>query len=162
MKKFNVLSTAKTVVFALLTTVLFISCSNSVSSEDEHQETEGFRLKMNGQTIVEQLPDGNITGEFVLEVGEETPLITIYFLDHDREEFQPDEPELSLRAAFEESGIAEFQQHAEDGKWSFHLHAEAEGETTMTLQLYHNDHPDFITQGIPVRVETPASTSPSN
>ncbi len=162
MKKFNVMSAAKTVVFALLTTGLFISCSNSVSSEDEHQDPEGFRLKMNGQTIVEQLPDGDVTGEFELEPGEETPLITIYFLDHDGEEFQPDEPEYSLRATFDEEGIAEFEQHEEDGKWSFHLHAEAEGITDMTLQLYHNNHSDFNTQGIHVHVEAPAPTSAPN
>ncbi|MEP1152112.1 MAG: hypothetical protein ABJH08_10335 [Balneola sp.] len=149
---------AKAALYAIILTGTFAACSNSTSSEeDHHSDPEGIRLKMNGQTVVEQLPGGDITGEFELEPGQETSLITIYFLDDDGDEFQPDEPEYSLNAVFEDDGIAEFEQHAEDGKWSFHLHAEAEGITEMTLQLFHNDHSDFDTKGIHVHVEAPAT-----
>ena len=152
---------AKTALYLLLITGLFAACSNSTGSEEEHNEPEGFRLKMNGQTVVEQLPDADLTGEFELEPGEETALITIFFIDHDGDEFQPDEPEYSLGAEFEEDGIAEFEQHAEDGKWSFHIHAESEGITDLTLMLMHNGHSDFDTQEIHVHVEA-ASTTSSN
>lgn len=153
MKKSFIYS-AKTALTFLLVAGLFITCDNSTGhDEDEHSEPDGFRLKMNGQTVVEQLPDQTLTGEFELEPGEETALITIFFLDHDGDEFQPDEPEYSLNAVFEDDGIAEFEQHEEDGKWSFHIHAEAEGITEMTLQLFHNSHSDFDTQGIHVHVE---------
>ena len=160
--KNSLIHAAKSALLLLLVTGLFAACSNSTSSdEDEHNEPEGFRLKMNGQTVVEQLPDGNVTGEFELEPGEETTLITIFFIDHDGDEFQPDEPEYSLGAEFEDAGIAEFEQHAEDGKWSFHIHGEAEGITEMTLMLMHNGHSDFDTQGIHVHVES-ATASASN
>lgn len=160
--KTSFIHAAKTALFLLVVTGLFAACSNSTSSEDdEHSEPAGFVLKMNGQNVVTQSPGGTLTGEFELEVGEETPLITIFFLDEDGDEFQPDEPENSLGAEFEDDGIAEFEQHAEDGKWSFHIHAEAEGITDLTLMLMHNGHSDFDTQEIHVHVEA-ASTASSN
>ncbi|MBO6535082.1 MAG: hypothetical protein JJ966_02590 [Balneolaceae bacterium] len=131
------------------------ACSNSTSADDhdEHSEPEGFVLTLNGADVVTQLPGATITGEFELAPGEETDLITIYFIDEDGDRFQPDEPEYSLGFEFEDSGIAEFEQHSEDGKWSFHIHAEAAGITDLRLKLMHNDHSDFTTQGIHVHVE---------
>ncbi len=158
MKKLNFLKASKAFVFAILVTGLFAACSNSTSSEDDHHsEPEGFRLTMNGQVVVQQLPGQTLTGEFELAPDEETPLITIVFLNDELEEFLPEGDEYSLKAVFDEDGIAEFEQHAEDGKWSFHIHAKAEGITDMTLQLFHNDHSDFNTQKIHVHVEAPAA-----
>ena len=141
-------------LFSVLGLFVLSACSNSTSGEEEeHSDPEGFRLTMNGATLIEQLPGGSLTGEIELTPGEETDLITIWFLDDDGDQFQPDEPEYSLAAEFDDLGIAEFEQHEEDGKWSFHIHAEAEGITDMHLKLMHNDHSDFTTQGIHVHVE---------
>lgn len=135
--------------------IIVAACSNSTSPDDhdEHSEPEGFRLTMNGQTLIEQLPGGTITGEIELEPGQETDLITIQFLAEDGDEFQPEEAEYSLGFEFEDTGIAEFEQHDEDGRWSFHIHAEAAGVTDLRLKLMHNDHSDFTTQDIHVHVE---------
>lgn len=134
--------------------IIFSACSNSTSSDDhEHAEAEGFQLVMNGQTVVEQLPDQDLTGSFELTPGEETSLITIHFLDHDGDRFQPEDDDYSLGFEFEEEGIAEFEQHTEDGKWSFHIHAEADGMTDLTLMLMHGGHADFQSQPIHVHVE---------
>lgn len=156
MKKFRLFSAAKSVVTLLVLSILVVSCSNSTSSDDDHDEHEdpaGFRLKMNGAVIVEQLPGQDITGEFELTTGQETDLITIFFLAEDGDEFQPEDEEYSLGYEFDDEGIAEFEQHAEDGKWSFHLHAEAEGITDMRLKLMHGGHSDFTTRDIHVHVE---------
>ncbi|WP_421775112.1 hypothetical protein [Gracilimonas sp.] len=154
MKKATFLSAAKAVLTLFIFAGILTACSNSTSSDDhEHGDAEGFRLKMNGQTIVEQLPEQDITGEFELEPSQETDLITIFFIDHDGQEFQPEDDSYSLGYEFEEDGIAEFEQHAEDGKWSFHLHAEAEGVTDLRLMLMHNGHSDLTSQGIHVHVE---------
>ena len=140
---------------AVLGTFVFSACSNSTSSndEEEHADAEGFVLTMNGADLVTQLPGGTISGEIELEPGEETDLISIYFFDDDGDRFQPDEPEFSLGFEFEDEGIAEFEQHEEDGKWSFHIHAEAEGITDLKLKLMHGGHSDFTTQDIHVHVE---------
>jgi hypothetical protein len=154
MKKVNFLSVAKALFTLIIFAGILTACSNSTSSgEEEHGDAEGFRLKMNGQTIVEQLPEQDITGEFELTPGEETDLITIVFIDHDGTEFTPDDPDLTLGHEFEDAGIAEFEQHDEDGKWSFHLHAESEGITDLRLMLMHSGHSDFTTQNIHVHVE---------
>lgn len=140
---------------AILVATFFAACNNPTSSDGDHDHSsapEGIRLKISGTTVIEQLPDETLTGEFELDEGEETSLITVYFLDHDGDEFQPEGDEYSLNVLFEDEGIVEFEQHAEDGKWSFHLHAEAEGITGMTIQLFHNNHSDFDSQEIHVHV----------
>lgn len=153
MFKKTIFSKIKTLLSIIIIAGLAAACSNSTSSDD-HDHADGFRLKMNGQTIVEQLPGSTtVTGEFELTPGQETDLITIYFLSEDGDEFQYEEDEYSLGYEFEDAGIAEFEQHAEDGKWSFHLHAESEGITDLELKLMHNGHSDFTTQPIHVHVE---------
>lgn len=156
MKVFNFNKFSASTLFGILILSLFASaCSNSTSGEEEHHnDPEGFLLKMNGQIVVQQLPNQEITGGFELMPGEETDLITIYFLNDEMEEFQPDEPEYSLGYEFETDGVAEFEQHSEDGRWSFHLHAETEGVTDLELKLMHNDHDDFTSQKIHVHVES--------
>lgn len=159
MKKYTFFSTAKSIsTFALFISaiLIFSSCDNSTGNDDdhEHSDPEGIRLILNGATVVEQLPDQDVTGEFELEPGQETELITVYFLDHDGDEFQPDEEEYSLSYMFDDEGIAKFEQHEEDGKWRFHLHAEAEGITNMQILLMHGDHSDFTSEKIHVHVES--------
>ncbi|MEO1023343.1 MAG: hypothetical protein AAFW89_12440 [Bacteroidota bacterium] len=140
-------------VITLFAALSFTACDNSSDDDDhEHADAEGFVLRMNGQDVVTQLPDADVTGGFTIAAGEETPLITIQFIDHDGDFFQPEGDEYSLRATFSTPEIAEFEQHEEDGTWSFHIHAEAVGTTNMTLQLYHNDHSDFDTQEIAITV----------
>lgn len=160
MKKYTFFSKSRIIsTFVLIFSALFIlsSCDNSTGSDDhdhdEHQDPSGFVLKMNGAVMVEQLPGQDVTGAFELEHGEETDLISIFFLAEDGDEFQPEEDSYSLGYEFEEEGIAEFEQHEEDGKWSFHIHAEAEGITDMSLMLMHSGHSDFTTQAIHVHVE---------
>ena len=157
MKKLPFISAVKTVSALLFAGMIAISCSNSTSSDDdhdhEHKDAAGFRLMLNGSVIVEQLPGQDLTGEFELEPGEETDLITIFFLADDGDEFQPKEDEYSIGYEFDDEGIAEFEQHDEHGKWSFHIHAEDEGITDMRLMLMHNDHSDFTSQDIHVHVE---------
>lgn len=141
-------------LFSVLGLFVLSACSNSTSAEEEeHSDPEGFVLTMNGADLVTQAPGGTISGEIELAPGEESDLITIWFLDDDGDRFQPDEPEFSLGFEFEEEGIAEFEQHAEDGLWSFHIHAETAGITDMRLKLMHNGHSDFTTQDIHVHVE---------
>jgi len=154
MKKHKLFSVVNNIFILLLLVSFGISCSNSTSSEEEiHSEPEGFVLKMNGQDIVTQVPGGTVSGEFELEPGVETDLITIWFYDADGDEFQPEEDAYSLGYEFADTGIAEFEQHTEDGKWSFHIHAEAEGITELRLMLMHSGHSDFSTQDIHVHVE---------
>lgn len=140
-----------------LTAVLFTltACSNPASSDgddhDHHEEPVGAVLTMNGQEIARYDSEG-VTGGIEVSEGEETTLITIWFLADDGDLFQPDDPEFSLNWKDIDTAVADVEQHDEDGKWSFHIHGEAQGNTSVVFQLFHDGHSDFDTQPIPVTV----------
>ena len=143
-------------VTALTLVVLFVGCNNPASSDnhDEHENAQGAVLKMNGAEIV-RIEDGQVqSGQIEVSQGEETPLITIYFLAEDGDEFQPNDPDFSLRWDQIEASTAEVEQHNEDGKWSFHIHGISKGSTNIRFRLWHNDenHSDFDTPEINVIV----------
>lgn len=144
-------------LFLAITALLFtaVSCSNPASSDDDdhdhHEEPIAAVLTMNGMEIARYDANG-VTGGIEVNAGEETTLITIWFVSDDGDQFQPDEPEYSLGWKDIDTGIAEVEQHDEDGKWSFHIHGEAQGSTSVVFQLFHDDHSDFDTLPIPITV----------
>lgn len=142
-------------LLAVLIPTFLFSCSNPVDSDDHddhHEEPVGFVLKLNGSNIVEQQANSNIEGAISLSSGEETDLIQLYFISEDGDEFRPTEDEYSIQAVFDPTGIVEFEQHDEDGKYAFHLHAEQAGSTNLQIKLMHGTHSDFSTQMIPISV----------
>ena len=146
-----------TILVATFTTLaLLTGCDNPASDDDhdEHEHAEGAVLKMNGAEIV-RIEDGQVqSGQIEVNEGEETPLISIYFLAEDGDEFQPDEPDYSLRCDQIDGSVAEVEQHDQDGKWSFHLHGVSAGNTTVRFQLWHDgeNHSDYNTPEIDVVV----------
>ena len=143
-------------LITVLTLIFTVSCDNPAKSDDHevHEHAEGAVLKMNGGEIV-RIEDGVVqSGQIEVTEGEETPLITIYFLAEDGDEFQPDEPDYSLRWNQINESIAEVEQHDEDGKWSFHIHGLASGNTTVQFRLWHDgeNHSDYNTPEIDIIV----------
>ncbi|MEL0011201.1 MAG: hypothetical protein VW868_06525 [Bacteroidota bacterium] len=145
----------KIVASAILLSTILLSCSNPVDSDDHddhHEEPVGFVLKLNGSTVIQQLANSSIEGSISLSNGEETDLIQLYFLSDDGDEFRPTEDEYSIQAVFDPTGIVAFEQHDEDGKYAFHLHAEQVGSTNLQIKLMHGSHSDFSTQMIAITV----------
>lgn len=144
-------------LLVILTAILFTftACNNPASSEEEehHEEPVGAVLTMNGQEVARYDNEG-VTGGIEVNEGEETTLITIRFIADDGDLFQPDDPEYSLRWKDIDGAVANVEQHDEDGKWSFHIHGEAQGNTSVVFQLWHDPavHSDFDTEPIPVTV----------
>ncbi len=133
------------------------SCSNPAGTgEEEHLVPVGAVLFLNGQEIARSENEtGNVEGNITVPAGEETALITIRFIAEDGELFQPQSPEFSLGFGEEiDTSIAEVEQHAEDGKWRFHIVGISEGETELVLQLQHGEdlHSDFATLPVPIIV----------
>lgn len=152
MKPINHITVITTLSFILLLAAILTGCKNSAATEEEHEDFPvGIVLKMNGEEIV-RYENGSASGSIEVAEGEETALISIYFLAEDGDEFQPDEPEHSLSWVIEDESVAEVERHAEDGKWSFHVVGLASGSTTVTFQLLHGDHSDFEASGIPINV----------
>lgn len=154
MNNSKIFTAFKTLFTFLLLISFTVACNNATSGEEDELHPDGFRLKLNGETVIEQLPDQSLTGEFNLATGEETDLITIWFLDHDGDEFQPEDDDYSLGYTIEDENVVVFEQHTEDGNWSFHLEGQSEGTTTLDLRLLHGNHSDFTANDIPVNVIT--------
>lgn len=144
--------------FAVLAVLALLlgACSESMTEmEDEHAEPEGVHLVMGGTVIASY--DGetqNWTGEMEVEAGEETPHITVRFVDHDGDPI-PIDDDLYLEVEVEDESIAEFEQDT-PGEFGGHLHGEAEGQTGVTFRLMHGavgaGHPDFVTTPAPAHV----------
>ncbi len=143
-------------LFVLLaaTLMFFAACDNAVDDDghSDHAEAHGLRLTLNGVNVYQVL-EGEVSCSsapcgITISEGEETALISATFLDHDGDalsEAQLNEDQFSLGHEFETAGVAEFEQHDEDGKWRFHIHGEAAGTTAFQLKLMHGDHADFTT-----------------
>lgn len=143
-----------TLLLTLFISLLLAACGNPAGSDDEeHPHAEGAILLLNGEEVV-RYSDGQVTGSLEVDSGEETPLISIYFLDEEGERFLPEESGISLNWEEIDTSIAEIQQHDEDGKWSFHLVGVSTGETEVEFHMWHDgeDHSDFFTPGIPITV----------
>lgn len=142
MKNIDLFKILKTVLTLLIIAGLSYACTNSVS-DDDHAEPEGFVLKLNGDTVVEKFPDEDLVNNFPeLTAGDETAAIHIYFINHDGEEFIPDESGLSLEFSISDDNVFEVEQH--DGEdWEFHVHAHSAGTATLRISLMHNGHPDY-------------------
>lgn len=137
--------------FALVLT----ACESSTEPEEEHAEPEGVELIMGGQVIASY--DGHTqtwTGELEVDEGEETPHITVRFVDHDGDAI-PIDDDLYLEVDIEDESIAEFEQDT-PGEFGGHLHGHMEGETDVTFMLMHgavgSGHADFVTAPVHAHV----------
>lgn len=145
-----------TVLF--LSIFIFTSCDNSASVDDhdDHQDPFGVALILNGVEIATQ-ENGVVTyheGDHLeLEVGEETNLIQLRWIDEDGDRFVPQEDSYSLQWIIGNEDILGVEQHSEDGKWAFHLVGKSAGETNIQFELWHNDHADFTSLPFEVHVE---------
>lgn len=157
MKLFNTQKLSILTTFLVITLLSLQACDTTNSEDEEHPDPFGAALIMNGVEIAAQ-ENGEITyndGDHLeLEVGEETNLIQVRWIDEDGERFTPDADDgYSLQWEVDDESVLEVEQHEEDGPWSFHLVGVGEGETTVVFELYHNDHSDFTTSPFEVHVE---------
>ncbi len=137
--------------FALVLT----ACESSTEPEEEHYEAEGVELVMGGQVIASY--DGHTqswTGELEVDVGEETPHISVRFVDHDGDPI-PLEDDTYLEVDIEDESIAEWEQDT-PGEFGGHLHGHMEGDTDVTFMLMHgavgSGHADFVTTPVHAHV----------
>lgn len=135
-------------------TMLLAGCDNPAGEDDheDHADPEGLQLVMNGDVIWSYIDREASDDHIDLEEGQETERITVEWLDEDGDEIHGEdlEDEYGLGWEIANEEIVSVEQHDEDGLWSFHLHGETAGETTMQLRLMHggDDHADFKTPAV--------------
>lgn len=134
-------------------------CSNEDSGENEHAEARGLVLKM-ADTVVVSVDSLIVTGQLTFPANNQfSDPIAVWFIadDADRDEFRPDEPEEILNVVVADTSIAAvtFQPQAvdPDERWQFQLKGKAAGSTSIQVQIYHVDHPDYTSPAIPVVIQ---------
>jgi len=141
-------------VAAMVFALALVACGTT-DPDPGHPEAEGVELVVSGRVIASY--DGDTQkwdGELEVDVGEETPHITVRFVDHDGEPVEL-EDDTYLEVDIEDESIAEFEQDT-PGEFGGHLHGKSEGETDVTFKLMHGEvgkgHADFVTQPVHAHV----------
>jgi hypothetical protein len=121
----------------------------------DHAEPVGAELVMNGVTIATyDEVTGLWTGEMSVNVGDETPHISVYFLDEDAERLTFDSDNY-LEVEVDDETIAEFEQDT-PGEFGGQLRGIAQGVTEVVFRLMHgavgSGHLDFGTDPVVARV----------
>ncbi len=138
-----------------------IGCGSDdpMSEHEEHFEPEGLVLIDSGNRFFRYFEgqidaSGGRADHLEVPNGGLTAKWTIMFLDHDGDEIAPpDDPDDSFTWEIADATVVEVHQEPADvGKFEFQLRGLKAGETTIELQVAHDDHIDFRTIPIPVRV----------
>jgi|GEM_PF-623774 hypothetical protein len=151
---------AKTAVYLLLISGLFIACDNSTDSDhddDQEQEPVGLRIKSFenetvGQTVIE-LSDGAVTGKISIEV-DSTKQYVVIFLDEEGTEFQVDGREHSINfgQTNTNASIEIFQSTEFAFPSPFRVTGNSVGNAELKLTLFHEDAPELVSPGLPIEV----------
>lgn len=160
-KNITMIAIQKNTVIMLLLSIVVVgmsSCSDNPASTtpaQEHVEAFGLVIYNSGAEVV-RYEKGIVTGEIEVAEGEDTPLLTVRFLDEKGNVIASDklaDKAFSLQWVVANTAIADVERHESDGKWNFHIAGKTEGQTSIKIQLLHNDHPDFTSKEIPIHVE---------
>lgn len=111
-------------------------------SGGEHGPPVGLVVKEEDSgTILATATAATVTGEIIAPIGDHTDHLVVEFFDAENRYFQPGVPVHSLMGTVADSTIAQFESHADDGEpWSFWIIGEQAGQTTLELDLMHDDH----------------------
>lgn len=143
-------------LFVAISFVLISSCSDEdpVSPQEEHYEAYGLEIQTSGIKIASIfkgvtkdtliVPEGALTDHWKVKFFSEDST----FLD------DPDESKYSLGWEIQNSSIVGVYQHeGEEGGFELHLEGLSEGETKIEFFIKHQEHNDFRSGQLPVRVE---------
>ncbi len=142
-------------------TFFVIGCGSDdpMSHQEEHFEPEGLVIIDSGNRFFRYFQgqidaSGGRKDHLDAPLNEETSHWSIRFLDDHGDEIDPpDDPDFKFTWAIADPTVLEVVQDADDvGKFDFHLRGLKVGETTIELQVTHDDHVDFRTIPIPVHV----------
>jgi hypothetical protein len=142
---------------AALLSILFLfvySCKddNPVESSEEHFEAIGLFIISSGDTIV-KYQGGEVTGEIEATVGDHTALLSILFISEDGDVGIPPGAEWALDWDIADTTVADVDYHEDELElYKFHIEGKKEGETTIKIIINHNDHKDFESKAIVIRV----------
>ncbi len=140
----------------LILSLILNSCSEKepTSPDKEHFKAYGFILESSGATQMKVFR-GQIDPQFkqYIEVtaGAITDHLEIIFLDEEGKKLDPPkDSDYSFGWNIADTTIAKIHRHGVE--WEFHIVGIKPGETNIELLVLHNDHPDFRSPKIPIKV----------
>ena len=126
---------------------------NTGHDDEAHADAFGVQIISSGQELA-RYENGEVSGEIEVGHGRVTPLLTVRFIDEDGDMFTPHaDDNFSLSWEIADGEIAEVEQHAAEGAWSFHINGVENGQTSIVIKLNHAGHSDFVSKEIPIHVE---------
>lgn len=135
-------------VAAIVCALALAACGTD--PDDDHPEPVKVELRLSGQVIATYVAStGAWDAELEVDEGEETPHISVRFIEEDGNVVGGED--VSLKVEVEDESIAEFEQD-KPGEFGGHLHGKSEGETDVTFALLHLDHEEFVTKAVHAHV----------
>lgn len=140
-------------VFIILSFIL-LSCSkenNPITTEEDHFKAYGLILESSGKRILTYF-NLKSTDTLTIPIGM-SDHIDVKFLDKDSIVIEPPvDKDKKFGWVIDDTSIVNVYRHSGD-EWEFHLVGKKIGITHIEFRVLHNDHPDFKTIKIPIKVE---------
>lgn len=135
---------------------LSLQCNNDNPVDEhehgEHAEAVGLVIFANNSEWV-RYQNGVVTGKITVRVGQETPLLSIQFInEHDGKLFTPEGDHHALAWTIADKAIADVRQNPGDNKWAIYVIGKTVGNTSIEIKIMHGDHADFVSLPIPIEV----------
>lgn len=143
-------------VILTLITSLFISCEDDpVSNQEEHFEAIGTVIYDATGALAVSILRGVTADTLFINVGELSDHFDVKFYDDDENIIDaPINGTAKLDYSIVDTSQISWWQHpGEEGGFEFHLNGKKIGVTTLELFIKHEDHNDYRSGGIPVRVK---------
>ncbi len=135
--------------------LMTIACSDDpVSPKDDHFKAEGIVFLQSGIKIAE-IFRGQTSDTLTAPLGNMTAGIDVKFYNSNKVMIDPpDDPDLSFAWEISDTSIVGVWQHpGEEGDFEFHLVGKVAGKTEMEFFIMHDDHADFRSGKISVKVQ---------
>ncbi len=147
----------KSILFILLIAISIFTTScedDPVIPQEEHLKAIGMVFYTSGIEVARVLR-GVTTDTLTAPVNGLSDHLNIKFINEEEKEINPPSTETQTLAwEIGDNLIAGIKQHdGEEGSFEFHVKGLKVGETSIEFFVMHNDHHDFRSGKIPVRIE---------
>ena len=146
-------------LFVLSISLIFSIITGCGTGDDHGPTPVGLVLTIGGDEIAKQ--DGPTvtysTGNHI-EVTQGTTLgpILVEFIAESGERYQPDSNDgYSLQYSSTNTNVISIAQVTGANEWTIQLAGNVTGESSVTFELWHVDHSDFVSRPFQVRVVEP-------
>lgn len=143
-------------IYVLVIISLLIGCEDDpVSNQEEHFEAIGTIIYDATGAVAASILRGVTTDTLFIDNGVLSDHFSVKFYDEDENIIDPPEEEhTSMSYSIEDTTIIGWWQHpGEEGGFEFHLDGNNIGITTLELYIQHEEHNDYRSGEIPIRVK---------